>query len=110
MNKWNADPYFQIPTRTRTTSAGPVAFPILYYDASNLQAVFFVRPGRLREMVDLSQIRPLVIPGPGVPVFLSFYQFRDSSIGSYNEAALAIAGSPRDAPAAAGPLWRRIGA
>lgn len=110
MNEWNADPYFQVTTRTIRTSAGPVEFPILFYDASSFQVVFFVPPGRIRQVVDPSQIRPLVIPGPGVPVFLNFYQYRDSSIGSYNEVALAIAGSPGAASASAGPRWRQIGA
>ena len=92
MNEWNSDPFFQYPRKNVNTSEGDVAMPILYYDSSQVMAFFWV---------DLEKAQPLIEDGLDVVSFgskalvgLSFYKYRETSIGSYNEVGVAIACVP----------------
>lgn len=92
MNQWNSDPFFQYPRTNVKTSEGDVAMPILYYDSSQVMVFFWV---------DIKKAQSLIEDGLDVVSFgnkalagLSFYEYRETSIGSYNEVGVAIACVP----------------
>ena len=92
MSEWHSDPFFQYPRTHVNTSEGDVTMPILYYNSSQMTAFFWV---------ELEKAKPLTQDGLDVISFggkalvgLSFYEYRETSIGSYNEVGVAIACVP----------------
>lgn len=84
-------PFFQVPrTRTRV-SAGEVQLPILYYDASALYAFFLVEQEKIRHVLLDAELDPGMRLGSKAVVGLACYQYRNTSVGVYNEVGLAVA-------------------
>lgn len=88
MSAWNSDPFYQYPRNTVKTSQGDVEMPIMYYDSSQVMTFFWV---------DLERAKSLIQDGLEVVDFggkalvgISFYEYRETSIGSYNEVGVAI--------------------
>lgn len=102
MNPFAADRFFDVPRTTRQTSEGPVELPIFYYDVSNVIVLFAARLAGLRAALADTGLEP-VLAGPlhGV-VGLSFYEYRRTTVGVYNEVGTAIFCAP--AGASRGPL------
>ncbi len=71
------------------TSMGPCAMPILYRDASLLGAFFRVEPSAAATLLDGTPFEPYVIFGKAV-VLLACFEYRDTTVGTYNEVGLAI--------------------
>lgn len=102
MTPFDADPFFQYPRNTLATSAGDVAMPILYYDASQLMAFYWLDPGRAQTL--LGDQYEAVRFGDKVLAAVAFYEYRHTSIGAYNEVGTAIACVPRGTTPPAWPL------
>jgi hypothetical protein len=88
------DVFFQVAHTRHDTSAGPVDFPISYYDTGELIALFEVDDGPVRQaMADV----PLSLVPMGGKAWLSlvFFNYRDTSIGPYNEVGLATFAVPK---------------
>ena len=81
--------FFSRAQSTLTTSAGPCALPIFYTDASLLGCIYLIEPSRARAMLEGGPFEPLLFFGKAM-VQLVVFEYRESSIGSYNELALAI--------------------
>ncbi|MCL2777240.1 MAG: acetoacetate decarboxylase family protein [Polyangiaceae bacterium] len=82
--------FFDVPRSVHTTSEGPVKLPILYRDVTNVIALFLVPHEGAEELLVGTG---LVADNAGrqrVLAALSFYEYRDTSIGSYNEVGTAI--------------------
>lgn len=93
-----ADRFFGVARTKRTTSEGPVDLPILYYDASNVVAIFRAsRAGAVR-LLDGTGLAPQLGADGGALAALSFYEYRRTTIGSYNEVGTAIFATPLGAP------------
>ena len=84
------DPFFQFPRVNRKTSKGNVEFPIYYYDVSNLIAVFKADVQGVETILKDSGMESALTIGGKPLVFMSFYEYRNTSIGSYNEVGVAI--------------------
>lgn len=84
------DSFFQVPRATHETSAGGVQLPILYYDTSNVLALFRAPAGAAAELLEGTGLRPAYDLFGKTVVGLSFYEYRDTSVGPYNEVGLAI--------------------
>jgi len=84
------DPFFQFPRVSRKTSKGKVDFPIYYYDVSNLIAVFKADVKCVESILKDSGMESALTIGGKPLVFMSFYEYRETSIGSYNEVGVAI--------------------
>lgn len=83
--------FFQVPqTRVRVT-AGEVQLPILYYDASALYAFFLVKQDKIRSVLLDTELDVGMRLGSKAIVGLACYQYRDTSVGVYNEVGLAVA-------------------
>ncbi len=111
MSNTRNDSFFKVPRRNYPTSAGPADLPILYYDTTEVQAYFLCDRGRVEGALGSDHLRPGLTLGNKAVVGLVFFEYRDTSIGPYNEIGLAVpvvdtrqstaAGSWRD-------LWRNV--
>ncbi|MFZ5531477.1 MAG: acetoacetate decarboxylase family protein [Pseudomonadota bacterium] len=83
------DPFFQFPRESRATPAGAVELPIFYFDTTAVLAFF---------RADAAAARALLPPGLELAVEwggntiagLALYEYRDTSVGGYNEVGLAL--------------------
>lgn len=106
MNDRNAV-FFQVPQTRVRVSAGDVQLPILYYDASALYAFFLVEQEKIRELLLDAELEPGMRVGSKAVVGLACYQYRDTSVGVYNEVGLAVAVSRQGDPLSMGG-WRDV--
>jgi hypothetical protein len=112
------DRFFRVARTTRRTSEGPVQLPILYYDVSNVIALFEADLDGARALLEGTGLEPGVVTGHRATVALSFYEYRHTTVGVYNEVGTAIftvrEGEPRPplplADMLVPPNRRRIGA
>jgi hypothetical protein len=102
------DPFFQYPRTVAPTSAGDVEMPILYFDCSNLMALFFVDPDKAAPFVSKDAF-DLVLFGGKAMVAVAFYEYRTTSIADYKEVGVAIAVKPRGAATPRYPLRSLMG-
>jgi len=76
--------------------------PILYRDASSVTAIFPARAKVAQRMLPHRELRPTLL-GPGVAsVAVTFFEYRDTDIGPYNEMAVSIPCVYGQRPV---PLW-----
>lgn len=91
--------FFRVPRVSMETSQGRVELPIQYHDATATTVVFAVDPGRARPLLEPSGLVPLLFRGRTAVVAMSWFDYRDTSIGPYHELSLAVlAHHPLDAP------------
>lgn len=84
-----SDDFFaDVPRETVTTSAGDCELPILYRDGSVVGLMYRVAPEIVAPLVD-EAFEPFTLMGKAV-VQLVVFEYRDTSIGAYNEVALAV--------------------
>lgn len=76
------------------TSAGTVGLPILYHDVSIAQAMFAASYSGARELLEPLGLRPLRLPGGRALAGMAFYEYRDTTVGAYNEVATVVACTP----------------
>jgi hypothetical protein len=111
------DTFFETPRTIRVTSQGPVELPILYRDATAVVGMFPVAWSRAAAVLDGTGLVPLGLPRDRALAALAFYEYRQTSVGVYNEVGVAImtvrAGEPghlrRWADLARPPDQRRLG-
>lgn len=84
------DRFFRVATTTRRTSEGAVHLPILYYDASNVVALFEADLDGVRSLLEGTGLEPAMVTGRRATVGLSFYEYRHTTVGIYNEVGTAI--------------------
>lgn len=85
---------FAGPQTVRMTSQGEVTLPILYYDVSQFTAIFLVDYDRAAALLRGTGLQAQRAPGAKAIVGLSFFEYRKTSIGAYNEVGTAIAVYP----------------
>jgi hypothetical protein len=91
------DPFFQVHRTTQLTGAGEVELPILYFDTSNLIALFRVDKERVASKLEgTGLVSGITLAGKAV-VALSFYEYHRTTAGDYNEVGLAIPVLPKSA-------------
>lgn len=84
------DKFFQIPITTKKTSVGDVDFPILYFDASCVTAFFLCDVAKVKEQLANVPLEPGFLIGKKAVVGIAFYEYRDTSIGPYNEVGVGL--------------------
>jgi hypothetical protein len=110
--------FFDVPSATRSTSEGAVALPILYHDVSNVMALFRASREGAERLLEGTGLSPQLAPDGEALAALSFYEYRQTSIGPYNEVGTALLVRPRGARRSplgiaemlAPPRWRKGGA
>lgn len=104
MQDLNCDPFFQYPQTNYPTSEGDVAMPILYFDDSNFIAMFFVDFDRAQALVRPDSLEAVRFSNGKALAAVAFYEYRLTSIGSYNEVGVGIAATPPGTPLPKRPL------
>ena len=104
MTPWNQDPFFQYPLISAPTSQGAVDLPILYYDNSNMIAMFWVDYDAAQNIVGPQELTAIRFAGGKALVALAFYEYRHTAIAPYNEVGVAIAALPNGCTAPKFPL------
>lgn len=84
------DRFFRVPRTVHRTSAGVVDLPIFYYDASNVVALFEADRTGAEALLAKTGLRPAMVRGDRAWIGLSFYEYRDTTVGIYNEVGSAI--------------------
>ena len=97
--------FFDVSTTPWPTSAGDVDLPILYHDNSAVQAFFLCAPERLRPILEGTGLRPALVLGRNALVAVAGFEYRKTSVGSYNEVAVALAVYPPGRPDSSVPLY-----
>lgn len=85
------DRFFELERTPVKTAEGTVQLPILYLDFSSVIFLFFVKPNLVEPLLDGSGFKPCIFANGRAMVILVFFEYRDSSIGSYNEVGLCSA-------------------
>ena len=80
MNTWDQDPFFQYPISAAATSEGKVDLPILYYDNSNLIAMFWVDYQAAQTMLGPQGLTAIRFAGGKALVALAFYEYRHTRL------------------------------
>lgn len=91
MNPVHDLPFFQVPRTRVKTSEGMVELPIMYYDTSALNAFFLVDKKRVTSVLEGTGLSPALTVGGLALVALACFEYRDTSVGVYNEVGLTVA-------------------
>ncbi len=85
------DDFFKDTSRKTLEMKGlSVEFPVLYYDFRFTTCIFTAKINRLKKMLPHPQFVPIQIwPGTGMLAITAF-EYRDTSIGPYNEVAISV--------------------
>jgi hypothetical protein len=84
------DRFFEVSQIRRATSAGPVDLPILYRDVTNVVAIFEAPLAGVEAVLAGTGLEAAMVIGDRAMVGLSCYEYRDTSVGVYNEVGTAI--------------------
>jgi hypothetical protein len=98
MMRSHDDRFFRVPTKTHHTSEGPVELPIRYYDVSVAVAVCDAELAGAQRLLEGTGLEPAMVVKNRAMVALAFYEYRDTSVGPYNEVGAAIFAKPVGAP------------
>ena len=88
------DPFFDVPKTLTTTTEGQVQLPICYYDCSHYMALFRVDAGKAAAQLQDVPLEPVLVSRKAVAI-LSFFKYRDTTLGPYHEVGLALLVTPR---------------
>jgi len=88
------DPFFDVPKTVATTSEGEVQLPICYFDASHYMALFRVDATKAAAKLQDVPLEPVLVSRKAVAI-LSFFKYRDTTLGPYDEVGLALLATPR---------------
>ncbi len=84
------DVFFQVPRAPFKTSIGNIELPILYYDVNLLIAFYIVEPERAITALRNTDLEPLCFYNGKSLVALALFEYKDTTVGIYNEVGLAI--------------------
>lgn len=98
MSEYSKDPFFQVSRATLPTSVGDADVPVLYYDVSCMIAMFRVDYRHAAKALGGMGLKPGLRFGSKAIAGLAFYEYRDTSIGPYNEVGLALPAVPQHMP------------
>jgi hypothetical protein len=105
-------PFFNVVTKTVSTSEGPVELPILYRNVRNLDAFFLVDRKRVQAALDeagASNLQPTCEWNGKALIALACFEYLDTTIGPYNEIGLAVAVVRKDVKPRLGHWLQTLG-
>lgn len=98
MTNWQQDPFFQYPLTSFKTSEGTIDLPILYYDNSNLLALYEIELDKASSVLNSQAVEAVKFPGGKALLAIATYEYRDTAVSVYNEVGVAIATVPAGTP------------
>ncbi|MFD2228790.1 acetoacetate decarboxylase family protein [Alkalimarinus sediminis] len=84
------DPFFQFPLTSKITTMGEVQLPMFFLDASNLIAVFRADAEGVDKLLQGTGLSSALSLAGKPLVFISLYEYRESTVGPYNEVGIAL--------------------
>ena len=99
----DSDPFFEVPRVAHPTSEGQVELPIKYYDVTNVLALFVGDRAGAEKLLVNTGLELAFGRGAKTLVGLSFYEYRHTTVGTYNEVGVALFCVP---PGRRPSLWR----
>jgi hypothetical protein len=84
------DNFFDVPTTTAASSMGGIDLPILYYDYAFVHFFFWVEHQRTYSKLHGTIFKPCRFFNGKAGALLSFFNYKRTAIGSYNEVGLSI--------------------
>jgi len=103
------DVFFQYPLANFSTSVGDIELPILYYDNSVFMAIYLIDIERARSLVTDDRLDVVRCANNKAMVGISFYEYRHTAIGPYNEVGVAILVAPKGVATPRIPLLTLLG-
>ena len=91
------DDFFEVPRKAVETSDGSVELPILYYDVSIIQAFFWCDLDCVAAKLRGTDLAPVRLVTGKALAGIFFFEYRDTTISSYNECGLAVMVRPETA-------------
>lgn len=91
--------FLDVPQQRVKTSQGGIDFPLLYQEVDSLFASFWVDREKAMAKLKGTGLVPALKPVPfsnKAVVTISFFEYRKTSAGAYNEVAVAIHSCPED--------------
>ncbi len=88
MNPRN-DSFFDVPKTVVTTTEGDIHLPICYFDCSHYMALFRVDAAKAAAHLQEVPLEPVLVSRKAVAI-LSFFKYRDTTLGPYHEVGLAL--------------------
>lgn len=88
---YKSEPFFQVPQQRVSVSAGDVDLPILYYDASAVYGFFLVDTQRATPLLEGTGLVTSMRIGSKSLAGIACYEYRNTTVGVYNEVGLALA-------------------
>ncbi len=82
--------FFNVSRSIENTSEGKVQLPILYYDASMALLLFWVDSDKITPKLQGTGLSAYKSSSGKVIVGIAFYEYRNTTIGSYDEVGLGI--------------------
>ncbi|MCX8072251.1 MAG: acetoacetate decarboxylase family protein [Candidatus Binatia bacterium] len=109
--------FLSVPQAVVPISTGPIEVPILYRQARSVLAVFPVDPAVLEPVLEPVGLQAVPVFSGRPVIVVAFFDYRDTTIGPYHEAAAAAVVVPRGMASPQHPLldlllpvrWRRLG-
>jgi hypothetical protein len=89
--------FFEVPRKAVETSDGSVELPILYYDVSIIQAFFWCDLDCVAAKLKGTDLAPIRFFTGKALAGIIFFEYRDTTISSYNECGLAVMVRPETA-------------
>lgn len=83
--------FFQnVPVAPHPTSGGDVDLPIFFYESTSCFLLYLAPAAAVKSLLGHEALEPALTMNGRVLVSLACFEYRDSSIGSYNEVGLAL--------------------
>jgi len=99
------DNFFNIKRETINTDQGDVELPIFYFDFSSVILSYTVDIPDAESLLKNTGLKPAKFFGNKALVMVVFFEYRDTSVGVYNEVALATMSYPEGSKKPSFPLF-----
>ncbi|MGA2158204.1 MAG: acetoacetate decarboxylase family protein [Dehalococcoidia bacterium] len=87
--------FFDVPKTIANTSEGELELPVLYFDVSVRQLNFWVAYEKVLPKLEGTGLEPVRFSNNKTIVSMVFYNYRRTSVSSYEELGLAITAQPQ---------------
>jgi len=92
---WQPDPrFFSVPRHSVRVSSGEVEFPLLYTDATATSVFYAVDPKKAATLLSPHRLSPVRTFGGRALLAISWFEYRATSIGPYNELGISLLSTP----------------
>ena len=95
MSAFEADPFFQYARTAVATSEGNVDLPFFVYEASIFSSGYWIDLERAQALVVNTGLEAVRFENGKALIGVNFYDYRNTSVGSYREVATAVAVVPK---------------